>query len=1039
MHKRIALALTLALAGCTAAPLTSPPTLASTSPADKATNVARDASITATFSEPMVSSSIGATTFTLSPAVAGTVSSSGATATFKPSQPFAYGTTYTAKVTTGANGEAGGPLATDLTWSFTIVPAAPAVTSTSPDSNATGVGIDAAVTATFSKPMAPGSITAASFTISPAVAGAVTSSGTTATFTPSAHFAFNTLYTATITADAKDTTGTALAAPYTWSFTTATAMAPTVSLTSPMSNAPSVPVGAAITATFSKVMSPASITTGSFKVEPGVSGTVTPSGSKATFTPSAPLAFGTPYTATITTDAQDTNGTPLATLYSWKFTTAFDPAPEVAATSPGDLAPDVARNVQVTATFSQEMLASSISLTSFLIAPSIAGDVTYSGSTATFTLTPGTLFKFGTTYTATITTAAQNKNHTPLTAEKKWSFVTVLDPPPTVTATSPTPGATGVSITGKLSATFSMAMKGISLDTRTFKVTRFSKLGPVPVGGTVNYIAANHMATFTPDPYLLYSVTYTATLTTGALNENDTPLGANATWTFQAEPQPPGPVANASPTQDVKVQTLVTLDGSATGGTPPLKFEWKPVLGIGPAVTLSSSNVASPTFTAPADVTTVEFDLIVTDSDPTGNKVSNPRRVQINVTANTTTARFVNGTYGSDGNAGTSRDLPLKTIQFAVQNAGANSAVYVTSGDYGDSIGTLTLYDGVSIYGGFDDITWVRGPSPTTHFWGGPTAISGSTVTALVIDGLYVTSTTSSVAGTSSYGFLLSNTIGVKLTNNKIRTARGAQGSPGVAGGAGADGVKGTDGAPGCSGNGIYCPDNGRPGGGTGSSLGGAGGTGQWCLDGTVGAGATGGGTGGAKGLKNTLTNNPGTGGGNGNPGGNVTVVATGGTTPTTDQGVYNASGYTPANGSAGTTGTAAPGGGGGGGGGSYGNYNFGGTCNSTGNGGGGGGGGGAGGSGGGGGGGGGGSFGIYVASSTGFGQIGNDNLAGGGGLGGPGVDGASGGANGQPGFGSIGPDPAHLGKGGDGGFGGHGGTGGRGGDGPIGPSRDWP
>jgi methionine-rich copper-binding protein CopC len=98
----------------------------------------------------------------------------------------------------------------------------PAVTSTTPASNATGVAVSAAPTATFNE-----NVTAASikFTLTgpnnTAVAGTVgyNASTVTATFTPSSALAASTSYTATVSG-ATDATGNTMAAPYNWSFTT---------------------------------------------------------------------------------------------------------------------------------------------------------------------------------------------------------------------------------------------------------------------------------------------------------------------------------------------------------------------------------------------------------------------------------------------------------------------------------------------------------------------------------------------------------------------------------------------------------------------------------------------------------------------------------------------------------------------------------------------------------------------------------------------------------------------------------------------------
>jgi hypothetical protein len=86
---------------------------------------------------------------------------------------------------------------------------------------------------------------------------------------------------------------------------------------------------AAITATFSKAMDPATITTTTFTLTgPGgsVSGAVTyiAATNVATFTPASPpgLAVTTTYTATITTGVADTFGNHLAANFVWTFTTA---------------------------------------------------------------------------------------------------------------------------------------------------------------------------------------------------------------------------------------------------------------------------------------------------------------------------------------------------------------------------------------------------------------------------------------------------------------------------------------------------------------------------------------------------------------------------------------------------------------------------------------------------------------------------------------------------------------------------------------------
>ena len=101
-----------------------------------------------------------------------------------------------------------------------------------------------------------------------------------------------------------------------------------VSSTSPSSGATGISINTTVTATFSDNMNGSTLTTDTFKVSGGgsnVSGSVSTSGNKATFTPSSKLAYNTKYTVTITTGAKAANaaGTSLSSDSSWSFTTSF--------------------------------------------------------------------------------------------------------------------------------------------------------------------------------------------------------------------------------------------------------------------------------------------------------------------------------------------------------------------------------------------------------------------------------------------------------------------------------------------------------------------------------------------------------------------------------------------------------------------------------------------------------------------------------------------------------------------------------------------
>jgi hypothetical protein len=102
---------------------------------------------------------------------------------------------------------------------------APTVLSTTPVEGAIGVAINAHVAAMFSEPMSPATLSAATFTLttgdaSAPIAGSVVYASSEAVFWPTAALASSTTYDAKITTGATGANGLALAANYTWSFTT---------------------------------------------------------------------------------------------------------------------------------------------------------------------------------------------------------------------------------------------------------------------------------------------------------------------------------------------------------------------------------------------------------------------------------------------------------------------------------------------------------------------------------------------------------------------------------------------------------------------------------------------------------------------------------------------------------------------------------------------------------------------------------------------------------------------------------------------------
>ncbi|MHB8987476.1 MAG: Ig-like domain-containing protein [Desulfobulbia bacterium] len=223
------------------------------------TNVPTNMAITAVFTEDMAPATISspATSFTVrnttlgSPGtlVSGTVSYAvgSRTAVFTPAAVLAASNTYTATITTAATDLAGNqlagnqaalPAASDYVWSWSTAAAVvippvvavdttlPIVVSTIPVNGTTGVPLNQSVSATFSEPMDPLTMTNLIFTVTGAglpVPGGLVSYdplSNIATFRPDANLAPSTTYTGTITTGAKDLAGNALASNYVWTFTT---------------------------------------------------------------------------------------------------------------------------------------------------------------------------------------------------------------------------------------------------------------------------------------------------------------------------------------------------------------------------------------------------------------------------------------------------------------------------------------------------------------------------------------------------------------------------------------------------------------------------------------------------------------------------------------------------------------------------------------------------------------------------------------------------------------------------------------------------
>ena len=313
----------------------------------------------------------------------------------------------------------------------------PVVTFTINANGATNVPINTKVGVFFTEPMNPSTLNTSTFTLmqgSTPVSGTVNYNGSGVTFTPAATLTPNTVYTATITAGAKDLSGKALANPYVWSWTTGSApdvTPPMVTSTINANGATNVSINTKVGAFFTEAIDPLTITSTTFTLMQGttpVAGTVNGVAFAVTFTPATSLTPNTVYTATLTTGVKDLAGNALASPYTWSWTTAAVPdttSPTVSSTIPVNNDTSMSINSALAAVFSEAMDPSTVNSATFILmqgATLVPGTVTYLGVTAAFV--PTTALAYNTMYTATISTGTKDLAGNPLAANYQWSFTT---------------------------------------------------------------------------------------------------------------------------------------------------------------------------------------------------------------------------------------------------------------------------------------------------------------------------------------------------------------------------------------------------------------------------------------------------------------------------------------------------------------------------------------------------------------------------------------------------------------------------------------
>lgn len=531
------------------------PEVSSTVPSRNASNVTVDSAINATFSEEMVAFTISTSTFKLldefGTPIEGVVSYSGVTAIFKPAVFLSYSASYTGIIDIGAKDLAGIPLALQYQWSFTTGPVpdltAPSVSFVDPVHNAVDIFVNSAIIASFSEPVDAMTVTTDTFKLTDnisglPVAGAVTSSGTTATFTPLTSINGSTSFTASISTGVRDLAGNSIPSMYEWNFITGVVpdlTPPAVTSTSPAGDTGGAAINSSISATFSEPLDPLTISTVMFELKDElfsmpIDGSVTYNGSSVIFSLFSSLEPSIWYVATVKAGVRDIAGNAMTSDYNWRFQTSDGPdfiAPVVSKTAPVENETGVAINTSVVATFNESMDSSTVTTTTFMLRDEflnpVKGTVSYRGLSATFV--PYSSLQPWHEYMALVSFLVKDTAGNSMINHYDWIFSTNASEDltsPVATVMSPLDGYTSVTKDSTLVISFSEPMDGTTINTESF--TLFDSV--TSVSGNIYYDGSN-VAIFEPlSP--LFTGAHTATLNDSAKDLAGNPLLSELSWTF---------------------------------------------------------------------------------------------------------------------------------------------------------------------------------------------------------------------------------------------------------------------------------------------------------------------------------------------------------------------------------------------------------------------------------------------------------------------------------------------------------------------------
>ena len=281
-------------------------------------------SIEISFSEPIDPAS-ATDAVVLDPSVEGTVSWSGSTLIFTPSVPLELATEYTVTIAPGVQDPAGNEMAEPPDPFVFVTTDRPALAGSEPADGAQDVPVDAVIALEFSGLMDTASVEQA-LELSPSIDHELRWSGERLEIVPDAALDPATEYIVTLTTDATDAAGVALADAVRIGFRT---VAPGLAVEGlvPADGTNGVSPHTSILVTLDREVDPESIAGDLLAVDPDVSGTIElvaesdQASRRLRFTPSGPLPPNTTVRVTLGAGLTAADGGRMAEPVTWSFTT----------------------------------------------------------------------------------------------------------------------------------------------------------------------------------------------------------------------------------------------------------------------------------------------------------------------------------------------------------------------------------------------------------------------------------------------------------------------------------------------------------------------------------------------------------------------------------------------------------------------------------------------------------------------------------------------------------------------------------------------